>query len=244
PGAGLPFVFTGVRVHATGATALRVRVRGEAGVGFEVVAVDESGRPVVSIDRVVLRPLTVDSSARRDLYEVGWQPREVTPVALAADVTVWHVPPLGEGTVPHAVDGLVGEALSVVGRWLSSVDGGPGRWGWLFGGNDLGAGAVLGLLRVAAAEHPGRIVLVEGDASSEVLGGVVAAGLQEVTVRDGVVLVPGLVRAVPGGAEFGLSGGTVLVTGGFGALGRLVARWLVEVCGAGEVVLVGRGGGV
>ncbi|MER7282887.1 type I polyketide synthase [Dactylosporangium sp. NPDC000244] len=239
PDAGLPFVFAGVRVHATGAAVLRVRIRGNAGSGFEVLAADESGQPVVSIERVVLRPVTVGPTARRDLYEVEWQPREVTPAPLDPDMVVWRVPPVGDGPLPPAVDALVAEALSVAGRVLAE----SGRLVVVAEPDDLGAAAVWGLLRVAAVENPGQIVLVSGDASPELLGGVVAAGIGEARVRDGVVLVPGLARSASPSGAVDLAGGTVLVTGGLGALGRVVARWLVDVCGAGEVVLVGRRGG-
>src|SRR6185369_574227 len=90
--AGLPFVFAGVRIHATGASALRIRIRGTASSGFELHATDTNGRPVVSVERVVLRPTTVGAPARPNLYEVGWQPRAITPAPLPAGITVWHVP--------------------------------------------------------------------------------------------------------------------------------------------------------
>ncbi|MFD0296795.1 SDR family NAD(P)-dependent oxidoreductase [Streptomyces sp. NPDC127118] len=53
----LPFVWSGVRLHATGAVAARVRMVpvGEGGVSLELS--DDEGRPVVSVDSLALRPV-------------------------------------------------------------------------------------------------------------------------------------------------------------------------------------------
>ncbi|MER7282890.1 type I polyketide synthase [Dactylosporangium sp. NPDC000244] len=190
PAAGLPFVFGGVRVHATGATALRVRVRGDAGSGFEVVAADESGQPVVSIDRVVLREVAAgpvrDRAASRWLFELDWRPREVGPAELPADVDVWRMAP---GTSMDLVLERVRETLAGSGRLVVVTEGAVGRI------TDLDAASAWGLVRSASSEHPGRFTLVDGDAAPELLGGLIATGIGEAAVRDGSVLVPSLTRA-------------------------------------------------
>ncbi|MEU5980660.1 type I polyketide synthase, partial [Streptomyces sp. NPDC047315] len=126
----------------------------------------------------------------------------------------------------------------------------------VLGGEGVGLGGLVGslvwgLVRSAGVEHPGRFVLVD------VVGGGgglpdwgVGWGLGEWVfgVRGGVVFVPRLVGGVGGGVSGvgglgGLGGGSVLVTGGSGVLGGLVARWLVEVLGVGRLVLVSRRGG-
>ncbi|MFC8130324.1 type I polyketide synthase [Streptomyces sp. NPDC057302] len=77
---GLPFSWAGVRLLATGATELRVRL---TPVGVDAVAVlvtDGTGEPVAAIDELSLRPLSADQlnaarSAHRDsLFEVKWVP--------------------------------------------------------------------------------------------------------------------------------------------------------------------------
>ncbi|MEU3957901.1 SDR family oxidoreductase, partial [Streptomyces achromogenes] len=111
---------------------------------------------------------------------------------------------------------------------------------------DPGAGGAWGLIRSAQNEHPGRLVLADldgTDASRRLLPAAVASGEPQLALRDGAVHVPRLVRAprLPESAPADFSGG-VLVTGGTGALGRLVARHLVTAHGADRLVLLSRGG--
>ncbi|MFF3857416.1 type I polyketide synthase, partial [Micromonospora sp. NPDC002575] len=99
-GPRVPFAFAGVQVHAVGARALRVRLS-RAGSGVRLVAVDESGAPVVSVDSLVLRELTgvaAPNAADRSLYEVTWQPQDVAP---AADGSGWVA--LGDAGLPDDV---------------------------------------------------------------------------------------------------------------------------------------------
>ena len=113
-----------------------------------------------------------------------------------------------------------------------------------------GQAQVWGLGRVAGLEHPGRwgglveLPPVLGERAGGRLCGVLAGcGEDQVAVREGGVLARRLVRAAPG-AEHGRGwapAGTVLVTGGTGALGPHLARWLAGR-GAPRVVLVSRSG--
>ncbi|WP_432097682.1 SpnB-like Rossmann fold domain-containing protein, partial [Streptomyces sp. bgisy100] len=105
---------------------------------------------------------------------------------------------------------------------------------------DLAHAAVWGLVRSAQSENPDRFVLVDldtdldSDSGADVgvaLAGVVASGEPQAAVRAGAVRVPRLVRAeaasrVEDSAVWDAAG-TVLVTGGTGALGSAVARHLV-----------------
>ena len=114
------------------------------------------------------------------------------------------------------------------------------------GHTDLEASAVWGLVRAAQLEYPGRITLVDTDGaatSDAVLWAAVASGEPQLAIRDGVALVPRLTRTAPapsGEADFGT--GTVLVTGGTGSLGALVARHLATVHRVPNLVLVSRRG--
>ncbi|MEV4665914.1 type I polyketide synthase, partial [Micromonospora echinofusca] len=83
PGGGprVPFAFEGVQVHAVGARTLRVRLTA-TGNSVRLVAVDETGVPVVSVDSLTLREMTglaaVPDEAYRSLFEVSWQPEQIT----------------------------------------------------------------------------------------------------------------------------------------------------------------------
>ncbi|HVR06146.1 MAG TPA: SDR family NAD(P)-dependent oxidoreductase, partial [Solirubrobacteraceae bacterium] len=129
--------------------------------------------------------------------------------------------------------------------------------------------AAWGLVRSAQSEHPGRFALLDidrADASWEALADALVGGEPQIALREGVALVPGLVtasatatheqesaaRPTAGGepahgaarASRALRGieGTVLITGGLGGLGALVAERLVTAHGARRLLLVGRRG--
>ncbi|MER6468860.1 type I polyketide synthase [Streptomyces collinus] len=109
---------------------------------------------------------------------------------------------------------------------------------------DLATAPVWGLVRAAQAENPGRFVLADLDETAESRAALPAAldgDEPELTLRLGALLVPRLVAADPVPRTARLDG-TVLVTGGTGGLGALVARHLVTAHGAGRLVLTGRRG--
>ncbi|KJS57708.1 KR domain-containing protein, partial [Streptomyces rubellomurinus] len=92
------------------------------------------------------------------------------------------------------------------------------------------------------AEFPGRFVLVEADGPEGVVAAV-SSGEPQVAVRGGAVLAPRLVRAqVSAGARVDPPAGAVVVTGGTGTLGGLVARRLVAAHGVRELLLLSRRG--
>ncbi|MER7039602.1 SDR family NAD(P)-dependent oxidoreductase [Streptomyces microflavus] len=112
---------------------------------------------------------------------------------------------------------------------------------------DPDAAAAWGLLASAQAEAPGRIVLVDApqDTGTEALAAAVATGEPRLAVRPEGVLVPrlrpvrdqGSAARPPWHPE-----GTVLITGGTGTLGALVARHLVTEHGVRRLLLAGMRG--
>ncbi|MCP2170189.1 type I polyketide synthase [Goodfellowiella coeruleoviolacea] len=161
------------------------------------------------------------------------------------------------GAVPDTTHEVAARALALAQAWVA--DGGPrgarlvvvtrGAVATRTGEDvaDLAGASAWGLLRAAQSEHPDRIVLVDVDEqeeSSALLAGVVDSGEPQLALRAGRALAPRLARAevpadLPAG-EFDPAG-TVLVTGGTGLLGSLVARHVVAH-GAGHVVLTSRSG--
>ncbi|HEY7147798.1 MAG TPA: acyltransferase domain-containing protein, partial [Streptosporangiaceae bacterium] len=84
----LPFAWTGVSLHASGAALLRVRLTQGADGSVSLAAADGSGAPVVSVRSLVLRPIaaaqleTTGGGAPDSLFTVEW-----VPVPAAGPVT-------------------------------------------------------------------------------------------------------------------------------------------------------------
>ncbi|WP_433678425.1 type I polyketide synthase [Nocardia sp. CA-119907] len=159
---------------------------------------------------------------------------------------------VGGVDVVSAVHVVVGGVLLVVQRWLA---GGGGRLVVVTRGavacgggevvSDVVGAAVWGLLRSAQSEYPGRIVLVDvEDWDSDLPTGELLGVEPQLAVRGGGVRVPRLSRMADAASssvgDFGA--GTVLVTGGTGGLGAVVARHLVAEYGVRHLVLVSRRG--
>ncbi|WP_432957891.1 type I polyketide synthase [Micromonospora haikouensis] len=113
---------------------------------------------------------------------------------------------------------------------------------------NLAQAPVWGLLRTAQLEHPGRLQLVDLDAdpaSAAALAPAIGSGEPQLAVRAGQVRAPRLgrvpagVEPLPGGVD---PDGTVLITGGTGVLGRILARHLATTHGVRHLLLAGRRG--
>ncbi|WP_448330697.1 type I polyketide synthase [Streptomyces sp. DSM 41534] len=74
----LPFVWSGVALHATGASALRVRLSPAGPDAVSLTALDEAGRPVASVDSLVTRAVARDQlgaahgAFHESLFRVEW----------------------------------------------------------------------------------------------------------------------------------------------------------------------------
>ncbi|MFF4322629.1 type I polyketide synthase [Streptomyces sp. NPDC001568] len=77
---GLPFAFSGVTVHRTGARVLRARLRRGAD-GVAVEAFDPTGRPVVTVEALAFRPVSEASlrSAQDIPLRIRWDQVAVVP---------------------------------------------------------------------------------------------------------------------------------------------------------------------
>ncbi|MGW0565640.1 SDR family NAD(P)-dependent oxidoreductase, partial [Streptomyces sp. NPDC003016] len=116
------------------------------------------------------------------------------------------------------------------------------------GGQDLAAAAAWGLVRSAQSENPGCFGLVDLDPAGPVTFplAVLSADEPQLMVRDGSVLAGRLVRRSSVdedmSPEWGGGEGSVLITGGTGGLGAVVARHLVAEHGVRRLLLVSRRG--
>jgi polyene macrolide polyketide synthase len=168
--------------------------------------------------------------------------------------------PLGAESeaVPQAVHALTARALALVQGWLAesrlvgsrlvfvtsgavAVDDEPVR--------DLAAAAVWGLVRSAQAEHPDNFLLVDlddADTSAVVMPRLLNLDEPQLAVRRREVRAARLARLEVSAAQPPFVGwdpdGTVLVTGGTGGLGGVLARHLVVERGVRQLVLTSRRG--
>ncbi|KOG78681.1 modular polyketide synthase BFAS4, partial [Streptomyces varsoviensis] len=87
--AGLPFSWGGVRLHAAGATTLRVRLRYGPDGTVSIDAADPDGRPVATVEELAVRPVDLDALraagtgtvASDSLFRTEWTPLPATGAA-------------------------------------------------------------------------------------------------------------------------------------------------------------------
>ncbi|WP_190258297.1 SDR family NAD(P)-dependent oxidoreductase, partial [Dactylosporangium sucinum] len=228
---GVPFAWSGVRLYAAGASVLRARLTLLADGGVRLVATDAEGGAVIEVDRLVTRALPdmrPVAPGRDALFTVEWV--AVAEPDTAVDLDGW--------TVYRATE--VAATLLVLQETLVREDA---RLAVVTSGVDVdpGVAAIWGLVRSAQSEYPDRIVLVDAE-DGEVARALAVAGEPQLKVCDGKVLVARLARVVPAGTAGEVWTGTVLVTGGTGGLGALVARHLVAVHGVRSLLLLSRSG--
>ncbi|MFJ1792189.1 type I polyketide synthase [Kitasatospora griseola] len=245
--ARMPFSFSGVSVTGSAATG-RVVLHPTGPDTYAVRITDTAGTPVVSIDEIVLRPVEAagPGAGRRPntLFAVDWTPM-AAPDGPDTETVLHEV--VGEGEPVAAAHAVTRELLGTVREFLAADT--PARLVVLTG-DDPASAAARGFLRSAHSENPGRILTVRHDGTAASRRAIPAAvraavsdGEPEIQLRDGTALVPRLVRAAPAGPLGGAPlDGTVLITGGTGTLGVLVARHLVARHGVRHVVLAGRRG--
>ncbi len=155
---------------------------------------------------------------------------------------------------------LIHRMLELAQGWLSDERFGDSRLALITSGAVAARAAedvpgleqspLWGLVRSAQAENPGRFALIDVDSdevSRRALAAALACGESQLAIREGVALVPRLARrsgttALERGEEVFDSSGTVLITGGTGTLGALLARHLVLEHGVRHLLLASRRG--
>ncbi|MEU4745528.1 SDR family NAD(P)-dependent oxidoreductase, partial [Actinosynnema sp. NPDC023658] len=192
----LPFAWSGVRFHATGAAVLRVRLQGLDRRTVSLTATDDTGAPVVTVRGLTTRP---GGTGHRDaLYRLewpsaplsevppsldGWAVLGADPLGLAARFELpAHADPaaFSDGT-PEVVlfpceRSSVHEVLATLQRWLADdrlldsklvlVSRNAVATRAAEDVPDPAAASIWGLVRVAQSENPDRFTLIDVDGTS------------------------------------------------------------------------------
>jgi acyl transferase domain-containing protein/acyl carrier protein len=233
---------------------------------------DEQGAPIASVRSLALRaadPEVLEVAGRgahESLLRLGWQAvaRDEAEVPESREEVVFAADELdASGGVVALAHEAVGRALESLRAWLADEDRADARLIFLTRGAmavlpreqvpGLALAPVWGLVRAAQSEHPGRFVLVDigpEDDSAAALRAARASAEPQLAVRDGALFTPRLERAserremwaLPAGAGRFDPHRTVLITGGTGDLGALVARHLIGEHGVRSVLLLSRRG--
>ncbi|MEU1290322.1 SDR family NAD(P)-dependent oxidoreductase, partial [Kitasatospora sp. NPDC005856] len=265
----LPFSWRGVTPYARGATTIRSRLTRTGPDTLALAVTDTEGTPVAAVEALRVRAVALDEvgARRHEAYRLDWSPVTARPeLAPASDAVALRVETSGDAG-PAEVRATVARVLDALRRWAAgdhparsrlvvvtrgAVVTGPGAEA-----ADPAGAAVWGLVRSAQAEHPGRFVLLDLDggpdggpddgaeaAGEDALAGALALDEPQLALRRGDFLAPRVVPApltAPAASPLDPDG-TVLVTGGTGALGSLVARHLVVRHGVRHLLLTGRRG--
>ncbi|MFI2430094.1 polyketide synthase dehydratase domain-containing protein, partial [Streptomyces sp. NPDC018955] len=89
PLGGVPFSWEGVRLHASGATALRVRLTRTGDDSLAVELVDPAGAPVASVESLVVRSASAagggSGNNAKPLYHVDWVPARAATGTLSPE---------------------------------------------------------------------------------------------------------------------------------------------------------------
>lgn len=284
----LPFSWSGVDLHAVGATALRVRMSPAGRDGVSIAVGDQAGEPVLTVGLLTVRPASVEQltaamtplagTATTDaLFRVAWP--ATASGGSAGDLAVIgtelpglavqrypdlgalgdHVPghvlvaiPPSNAGMPRDLYDITHRVLGVVQEWLAQERFAASRLVIVTRSAvatdprddvDPCHAAVWGLVRAAQAEHPDRVVLLDiDDAAEHRLSPALATGEPQLAIRSGTMHVPRLARATAAVDRPLFGDGTVLITGGTGGLGKLVAQYLVAEHDVRDVALVSRTG--
>ncbi|MET7394197.1 amino acid adenylation domain-containing protein [Dactylosporangium sp. NPDC005572] len=161
----LPFEWSGVRLHAVGATVLRVRIAADGPDTYRLTLVDADGQPVCTVESLTLRPISRDRLAAAGtatldmLFTVDWTPVPVSAAPIGAAPVDWSavagpgtsgtavlrcVTPADVTDLPRQAREALGGVLDITQQWLNEprFDG----------------GVLVVLTRRAVSTHPGEDV--------------------------------------------------------------------------------------
>ncbi len=264
----LPFSWSGVNLYAAGASRLRARLAPTEEDGLSLTLAGEDGQLLATVSELTARPVSSEQleaasggrAAGESLFQIEWAPVEVGP-EVALDGEEWTVVDCvsnGSGTRAQSVHLTAHRTLALVQEWLAEERLDDSKLVLLTHGAvaatptdvpDVAQAPVWGLIRSAQSEHPGRFVLVDLDGednSTGALPAALAAGESQLAIRLGRAYAPRLARVAPqqetDEAPWFDPERTVLITGGTGLLGGLVARHLVGAHGVRSLVLTSRRG--
>ncbi|WP_171987802.1 SDR family NAD(P)-dependent oxidoreductase, partial [Streptomyces sp. MP131-18] len=191
------------------------------------------------VQDVPLEAVGQDSDGRR--VRVTWcVSRDGADPVAATHALTQHVLRLAQSVI---ADEEADSRLVILTRRAASTGGDEERV-------DMPAASAWGLIRSVQAEHPDRFALIDLDDSEtslQALPAAVATGQPQLAIRDGQFLAPRLTRADAPAPAAGAPSPfdpdkTVLITGGTGALGALLAHHLVSAHGAKHLLLTSRRG--
>ncbi|MEU2273146.1 polyketide synthase dehydratase domain-containing protein, partial [Streptomyces olindensis] len=216
----LPFAWTGVTVHATDATHLRVTLTTTAN-DITVQAWDPTGAPVATVNTLATRPIdpttlhkSLGTGTRNSLFHLTWKPAETGTQAVEAvdleEVDVHAAPADPEDQSPAAAHTTTEALLTHLQSWLAAneaterrlvvltrraVATGPAE------DIHLAHAPLWGLVRTAQSENPGRIHVIDTDDPTETsfIAAALATGEPQLAHRHGQLLVPRLERAEDNG---------------------------------------------
>ncbi|GAA1957194.1 type I polyketide synthase [Kitasatospora viridis] len=253
----VPFAWTGVSLHATGAAAVRVRITRPGRDTLALDFADAAGAPLATVRGLVSRPVPDGEllyAVRQSPLAVPGEPEplriavldgelaSIAPADGALPQVVVLRAPAGDGALPSAARSATARVLRVLQDWLAE-DRFADTTLVVVTSPALAQAPVRGLVRSAQAEHPGRFVLIEhADLPTDAeLTAALATGEPELSLMGDQLTAPRL-TVLPPAAAPAPEWGRVLITGGTGGLGGLLARHLVAEHGVRSLVLAGRRG--
>ncbi|NUS73201.1 MAG: SDR family NAD(P)-dependent oxidoreductase [Corynebacteriales bacterium] len=267
-GTPVPFMWNSVTLHDATSEATRIHIV-HKGESIALSLTSSTGTPIAQIGRLLMRSLR--NTPADPLLEVQWQtltnalPSDVaTPdwavlgnndlglgVRTLADLKdgpppeVWFAPiPAGES--PADITEAVHSSLSLLREWFSEPTFSNTTLVFVThdGLTDLVQAPVRAAIRSARAEDTRRIVLADWTRppTRSLISAALASGEPEFAIRGDRIEVPRLAKLPISPDAPTIDWGTVLVTGGTGALGALISEHLVREHGVRDLILVSRSG--